>query len=196
MNRNEVADAFDVLLEEIDRAISDLNRAGAEAFQLGKYDLAKKMTERGERIKELRTKVADLRKEWNKIFAGGRSSRVQKETKFEKARLRAGLKTPDREFRIPILRSLVDLGGSAPMSKVLDRVGEIMKHRLNEFDQMTLPSDPRQIRWRNTAQWERFAMVREGLLASDSPRGIWEITPAGRRLLASTIGRRSSDKIT
>ncbi|RMH13146.1 MAG: hypothetical protein D6698_14360, partial [Gammaproteobacteria bacterium] len=37
--------------------------------------------------------------------------------------------------------------------------------------------------WRNTAQWCRNTMVREGLMKSDSPYGIWEITEAGRKYL-------------
>ncbi|MEM7820360.1 MAG: winged helix-turn-helix domain-containing protein, partial [Candidatus Aenigmatarchaeota archaeon] len=40
------------------------------------------------------------------------------------------------------------------------------------------------------AQWARNAMVKEGLLASDSPRGVWEITAVGRRWLAAAIEQR------
>jgi hypothetical protein len=29
--------------------------------------------------------------------------------------------------------------------------------------------------WENNAQWERYVMVQEGLLRSDSPQGIWEL---------------------
>jgi len=32
------------------------------------------------------------------------------------------------------------------------------------------------------AAWTRFALVKEGLLADDSPYGVWEITAEGRRL--------------
>ena len=42
-------------------------------------------------------------------------------------------------------------------------------------------TDPKLIRWRNTAQWTRNTMVNEGLLAKDSPWGIWEITEKGRK---------------
>ena len=31
--------------------------------------------------------------------------------------------------------------------------------------------------------WERYNLVQEGLLASDSRRGVWEITKAGREAL-------------
>ena len=37
--------------------------------------------------------------------------------------------------------------------------------------------------WKNNARWARQILVNEGLMAPDSPRGIWEITPAGREAL-------------
>jgi len=43
-----------------------------------------------------------------------------------------------------------------------------------------IPSNSKQRRWENTAQWARNTMVNEGLLSADSPRGIWEITKKGR----------------
>jgi len=36
-------------------------------------------------------------------------------------------------------------------------------------------------RWVNTARWARQKMVEKGLLAKDSPWGIWEITEKGRK---------------
>jgi len=72
------------------------------------------------------------------------------------------------------------LGSSAPIDKVLELVYEKMKDRLNEYDLQPLPSSPKQSRWRNTAQWCRKTMVSEGLPKPDSPRGVWEITDAGR----------------
>jgi hypothetical protein len=36
MDRNEVAVAFDIVLEEIENAIAVLNQQGAQAFQSGK----------------------------------------------------------------------------------------------------------------------------------------------------------------
>jgi restriction system protein len=50
-----------------------------------------------------------------------------------------------------------------------------MKHILKSVDYEKLPSGVK-IRWQNTAQWERYKMVQDGLLRSDSPKGIWEIT--------------------
>ena len=99
-------------------------------------------------------------------------------------RLHRGLRTPETAFRTPILEALAELGGSAPVNEVLERVHGKVKSHLNEYDQQSLPSDPSEPRWRNTAQWCRLLLVHEGLLAADSPRGIWEITELGRKELA------------
>lgn len=76
------------------------------------------------------------------------------------------------------------MGGSGKVSDVLDRVGEIMKPILKDVDYEPLSSSPDNPRWRNAAQWARQAMIYDGLLKNDSPRGIWEISDKGHRLLA------------
>jgi hypothetical protein len=54
-----------------------------------------------------------------------------------------------------------------------------LKPILNEYDYQ-LMNATKQPRWRTTAKWARQALVNEGKLASDSPRGIWEITEQGK----------------
>ena len=47
-----------------------------------------------------------------------------------------------------------------------------MKALLTDVDYQKLPTSD-SIRWKNTAQWARFKLVKDGLLASasESPRG-------------------------
>ena len=101
------------------------------------------------------------------------------------SRLAPGLRTPEDAFVLPILRAIQSLGGRAQMSQVLEKVSEEMKDQLRDVDQLPLKSDPRRPRWNNTAQWARNTMVTDGWLKKDSPRGVWEITPAGVRHLTS-----------
>jgi len=93
-----------------------------------------------------------------------------------------GEKTPCQTFRIPILEALVELGGKGKIDEILEKVERKMKHILKSVDYEKLPSGE-QVRWQNTAQWERYNMVQDGLLRSDSPKGIWEITEKGRKFL-------------
>ncbi len=91
-------------------------------------------------------------------------------------------KTPAGAFYIPILEALEELGGRGLSQQVLDLVYERMKDRLTEDDLKPIPSGG-DLRWRNTAQWARYIMTRNGLLAQDSPRGVWEISEAGKAYL-------------
>ena len=101
-------------------------------------------------------------------------------------RLARGLRTSEAEFVLPILRALDELGGSATIQKVLEKVGAAMNGQFRDVDYQPLKSDPGHPRWNNTAQWTRNTMVVEGLLKSNSPRGIWEMTGAGRKHLLSS----------
>ena len=190
MDQNEVAIAFDIVLEEIENAIAALNQQGAQAFQAGKYDVARDLMEKGSQMAAFRTKVNDLQKEWLNIFATITPSKALKRSRKVAERLKRGLRTPEDAFRIPILQSLIELGGSGAMADVLDKVEAKVRNQLNAYDRYPLPSDPTETRWRNTAQWARNAMVREGLMSSDSPRGVWEITDAGRRWLAAVTAQK------
>ncbi|MCR4438932.1 MAG: winged helix-turn-helix domain-containing protein [bacterium] len=189
MEQNEVSIAFEIVLEELDSAIAAINREGARAFEGGRYDAARELMEKGSQMTALRSKVSELQREWLAISSAVKASRRARRSRKVAERLKRGLRTPESEFRLPILESLVELGGSASMAEVLDRVESKIAHRLKAYDHQPLPSDPGQIRWRNTARWARNSIVREGLLASDSPRGMWEITSAGRRWLAASAER-------
>jgi Mrr N-terminal domain/TIR domain len=98
-------------------------------------------------------------------------------------RLKKGLRTPEEAFVQPILKTLNELGGSAKTNDVLERVEQSMKKILKPVDYEQLASRSKMTRWRNTAQWARDTMVKEGLLLSNSPHGIWEISEDGRMFL-------------
>jgi hypothetical protein len=182
MQSNEVNTAFEILLKEIELVANSLNEEGAAAFKAGKYDMARRAIEEATRLADFREKVKALQKEWASL-AVRRPQREAKTRRTGKSRLPRGLRTPEEAFRRPILEALAELGGKATIGEVLDRVGTKMKASLTKHDLQPLPSDPRSIRWRNTAQWCRNTLVREGLMKSDSPYGTWEISEEGRKAL-------------
>jgi len=195
---DEVTVAFDMVLEAVESAIAAINSRGAEAFRGGKHDSVRELTSRAEQMIEFRSRVYAMRREWPSVSAmflsvgasGSRASDTSRQAREEKGRkapqrLQRGLRTPQEEFRLPILQALVDLGGHGPMDKVLESVGLRMQARLNTHDLQAVKSNPKQIRWRTSAKFERYEMVKDGLLSGDSNRGIWEITAAGREALAA-----------
>jgi len=123
-----------------------------------------------------------LQREWASLFTT-EAQRVRQVPYVISGRLPRGLRTPEEAFRQPILEALVELGGKAPMRKVLDVVEKKVRSKLNKYDLEALPSDPKSVRWRNTAQWCRNTLVEEGLMRRDSPYGIWEISELGRKAL-------------
>ncbi|MCS7001070.1 MAG: hypothetical protein RML15_09030 [Bacteroidota bacterium] len=87
--------------------------------------------------------------------------------------------TPQRAFRCAILQALLELGGSAKMNQAIDRVYLLMKDKLKPGDFVHTLSGRE--KWWSNVQGEKNTMKIEGLLRSDSPWGIWEISDEGRR---------------
>ncbi len=87
------------------------------------------------------------------------------------------------DYEIPVLRSLVQLGGSAKTKDVYPVVENIMKDFLDkhpeEYGHYKIQTD---IIWKNKTQWAREYMKKKGQI--DGPkRGIWAITSAGKERL-------------
>jgi len=88
---------------------------------------------------------------------------------------------PVREYWLPILSILADVGGSAPATDVIAALEQRMGAVLKERDRETLRNG--EVRWRNRARFARLRMKERGLLSDTSHRGIWEITELGRAYL-------------
>ncbi len=172
--------AYELLLEELAGEIDWVNRAGAQAFAAGDHVRAAKALERAQKLEGVRRDLGAVGQALRALVEPGTQLVVDVRDRPIK-----GLKTPQQAYRLPILRALVELGGSADLNAVLDRVYAAMKHRFNDHDLAPMPSDPSCPRWRNTAQWARNDLRKEGLIRSDSPPGLWEISPSGRQWLAA-----------
>jgi len=184
-NPSNVSSAFEMLLEEVEAEIDFVNGVGARAFDARDYDKAREALERAGVLTAFRDKVANLRKEWEQMAAAAERDEDE-QTRAERrnlGKLRKGIRTPESAYYQPILQVLEQMGGSGKVADILDRVGKLMKPILKDVDYQPLASNPDNPRWRNAAQWARNSMVNEGLLKTDSPRGVWEISEAGRACL-------------
>jgi len=212
-NPTNVDAAYDILLEQIEAEIDLVNRIGSRAFEAAEYGHAREALARVERLTTHRDKVAILRSEWHSLAPLHAElpqlvpSQLTPEPVIVRSaepahtgvkpppltvprrnlgRARIGDKTPEADFFLPILKALVEFGGSASTADVLDRVEILMKHILNRADYEPRKSHPDEgPSWRNRAEFARNTMVhKEGLLKRGSPHGIWEVTEEGRRYLA------------
>lgn len=186
IDRNEVHVAFEIVLEEIEQVANAVHEAGATALLSGRYDETEAALDYAKRLAEFRERVKSLQAEWDRLVGSGPMPVQRSTTKPRRRRhpaLARGLRTPESQFRRPILEALAELGGRASIDAVLACLEQKMRDVLNEYDRQPLPSTPHELRWQNTAAWCRYTLVQEGLLRPDSPRGIWELSDAGRRAL-------------
>lgn len=92
-------------------------------------------------------------------------------------------KLPQKEFRLPLLMTLLKAGGSAPAKDVRATIEPLISYRLREGDYESVSTgDPR---WWNAVCWTRNELVKEGLMRGDSERGTWEVSDAGKALPAT-----------
>ena len=100
-------------------------------------------------------------------------------SKATRSRAKKGSLLEEAAYELPILEALVEQGGRAPTSEVVDQVGEKLAGRLTQLDRATLRSGD--VRWRRRCQFVRLALVKRGDLVDGSPRGVWEISDQGRK---------------
>ena len=182
----DVFAAFELLREEIETEVDFINKVATRALEKRDYDEARRTIDQADQVTTFRDKIVSLRKEWKTLTITQESRAVEEILSIKRrnlGRLQRGLRTPEIVYYQPILQALNELGGSAEMNDVLDRVELLMRGVLGQVDYEPLASDTDMLRWRNTARWARKTMVEEGLLKADLPRGVWEITEVGRTAL-------------
>jgi restriction system protein len=185
-NPTTVQAGFEILLEEMETEIEFINQSGAKAFAARNYEAARAVLERADQVTALREKLAVLRADWEKLVpsvtANGASSK--KNGSHDLSRLQRGIRTRETAYFKPILQVLNGMGGVGDMAEVLERLPKVMKGTLTDIDFEPLTASSEVPRWWNTAQWAQSAMVQAGLLKADSPRGVWEMTESGHKLIA------------
>jgi hypothetical protein len=91
--------------------------------------------------------------------------------------------TPQEEFFIPILEAIIELGGKAKVKDVLELVYYKMEGILNSYDYEPLPSNPKQQRWENTAEWAGHDLAVYELIIPYRVKHTlwWKITEYGKK---------------
>jgi hypothetical protein len=97
----------------------------------------------------------------------------------KKPRAARGSLLPASEYELPILRHLVESGGRAPASEVVDAVGGALDNRITEVDKDVIDSG--EIRWKSRVQFVRLHLIKTGDMTREAPRGVWAITEQGQR---------------
>jgi hypothetical protein len=95
-----------------------------------------------------------------------------------KEKAAGGKKLPQKEFRLPLMETVLELGGAAQVSDIRKVMEKKMAPLLSEADyELVSTNEPR---WWNAICWERADLVREGLFAKDAERGVWKLSERGK----------------
>jgi negative regulator of replication initiation len=106
---------------------------------------------------------------------------AQPKRQLTSERMRPGDLLDRKVYDLRILEVLDEAGGSLYAPDVVEAVGKLVADQLTPND--WLENNSGVVRWKNRVAWRRFNLVRMGLLTSDSPRGIWQISSEGRQAL-------------
>ena len=132
----------------------------------GDYSGAETLAFKGRKMLEFRTRLHELRRAWKELRSG--------------ATARAGEpKTPLWAYYQPILKALVEAGGSARRSELEPTVRVILGSELQPGDETPMAGG--RIRWQVMIQRARKYMVSEGWLEPGTGSR-WTITEEGRRM--------------
>lgn len=189
-DQNDVSTALSLLRDSLAEEELRIRNEGAAAMKGGDYDTATAVIEFAKRLLTFQKKVEGLVGEWDELeeLRDAASPAVQDiVSKRFFGKKKKGEITPHTDFYRPILEVLVEMGGAGKTKLVLDRVGIKMKGTLKPIDYESHKSSDKQIRWRNSAQWARNAMVNEDGRMKKTVTGMWEISDKGRKWLKSPI---------
>jgi hypothetical protein len=87
----------------------------------------------------------------------------------------------EKAYELPLLDVLDTAGGRLPTREAVAAVGKRVADQLMPMDHDVM--DQGQERWESRVQFTRLRLVEAGLLEKNSPRGVWEISDAGRERL-------------
>lgn len=87
-------------------------------------------------------------------------------------------KTPQEILRQFLIAALQEFGGAAHCNEVKDRIREMMAGQFLPGD--LLKRSKGEIVWENNVHWERSVLTKEGILKTNSPRGVWELSEKHR----------------
>jgi hypothetical protein len=160
-------------LAAIEKSVRQLQNGGVsipDEIRNLKSKLVNELTEADQAEQALELIVAEL----TKILKELGLSITRTKTNRKPVKRGTGPKTEQPVLREHIIKALKHFGGQATMHQVLDWMGEQLKEKFTPRDLSKRKHG--EIVWRNNTAWERHQMVTEGILKSDSPRGIWGLS--------------------
>jgi len=172
--------AFSKILTELQNLLVRTNTAINQATQDNRYSDIALLADQAQGLQKI---IQDVEAISGKCSIAQRPPAPPPVATPRPTRPRRGEITPQEAYRIPILKALVQMGGSGRTHRVIDHVRRLMDRTLQPKDFEEVGTTYREPRWRNATKWCRNTLKDERLLEGGSPHGTWEITEKGRNYL-------------
>jgi restriction system protein len=180
---HDVETAFDALLAALDHHREGVGAEVTSDLAADDYAAARAVVVRAEGLLRVRTELAELKAKWQALADGTVPVETSAPAPRPRRRNARGKLTPPAAYCRPLLEALAELGGEAPKSAILAKVGARLADVLTAEDHTRMSTG--EPKWENRTAWARHYLTQEGLLAGKTKYGVWQITDEGRRWLAA-----------
>ena len=188
-SKNDINESFNGLFATVDQLISDMKVQSSEEVLNGSIETAQKLLSEILPYQTFYEKLKEAKLEFDSI--GGVSKddiesvkekiealdQEQIDIQIEEEKQESDV-TTQVNFRIPILKALIYLGGSSEEIEVTEFVKKDMKNKLTKKD-LEVPKGEERERWLSNLFFETATMMDEGLLSKESNNKKWEIAQKG-----------------
>lgn len=203
MNKNitrfqsKIEDSFNSLFSEVDEFISELKLESSEEILNGSVSKAQELLSQIVPYESFYESLKDAKVSFENIGLKTKNNNSEinqnsnepindEKIEFEEVNESEEIKTvsddlnftSQEKFRIPILKALIFLGGSADENEVTEFVKKDMKNKLTNLD-FEIPEGEDKERWLSSLYFETATMTDEGLLNNEVGNKKWEIAQKG-----------------
>lgn len=191
-NKEAIRSLFNELFNNVDDFISGMKLQSSEEILNGSVEEAQKILNEILEYKNFHEKLKEAKIEFDKIDKVTKEEieevkekietldqeQIEEELKEQNEETKENDVTSQVNFRIPILKALIFLGGSSEEVELTDFVKKEMKDKFTKKD-LEIPEGEDKERWISNLYFETATMIDEGLLSKDSSNKSWEIAQKG-----------------
>lgn len=195
-SQNEIDESFTSLFKNVDNLISEMKLASSEEILTGSVEEAQKLLQQILPYQKFYDKLNETKGVFDEIsgvskedleLAKEKIEALDQEEVDEEVKVvnevpeiieEESEVTSQINYRIPILKALIYLGGSSEEIEVTEFVHKEMKEKFTQSD-LEKPDDGDKENWLNNLYFETATMIDEGLLANESSNKNWEIAQKG-----------------
>lgn len=171
------AAAMDAQLREISKAMENLEKQGIsvpDVLRAEKTRLASALGVQAESLQILNQLADDFGEIQNQLKAQVGRDPLSSQAKKLRGRRSALQRTPQTILRELIIETIKGMGGSGIKNEIVKIVGEKLEGKLLPGDLEWRETTNNYV-WQNNITWERLRMIKDGVMKSDTPIGVWEL---------------------